>query len=162
MAEYAIIARTASMLDGIARELCPDVDMVEMVTPYAQRLVGSRLSPDRISEDLLRVLQHAQVAVQDIPIQLSQLMNDVEGGNLHIQASVDEVKSLEASVRRAGIRVALSVLCASLGISGAILLSTVPSFLEGQSTSMIAGTILIGLSLCMFFGYFCMWPWRPG
>jgi ubiquinone biosynthesis protein len=152
VAEYTIIARTASMLDGVARELCPDVDIVEKVTPYAQRLVGNRLSPGRISEDLVRVIQHAQVALQDVPMQLSQLMSDVESGNIQVRTRVEDIDDLHASVRRAGIRLSISVLSASLGISGAILLVPELGEVQGISISMLLGAILGLLSLGMFMG----------
>jgi ubiquinone biosynthesis protein len=152
VAEYAIIARTASMLDGVARELCPDVDIVEKVTPFAQRLVGNRLSPGRISEDLLRLIQHAQVALQDVPIQLSQLMSDVESGNIQVRTRVEDLEFLQASVGRSGIRLSIAILSASLGVSGAILLAPELGDVRGISIALLLGTILGLLSLGMFMG----------
>jgi len=152
VAEYTIIARTASMLDGVARELCPDIDIVEKVTPYAQKLVGNRLSPERISEDLLRLVQHAQVSLQDLPMQFSQLLTDVESGNLRFQARVDDLQELHASVGRAGIRTSIAILSASLGVSGAILVAPELGRSLGLSVSLVLGLVLGLFSLIMFFG----------
>ena len=140
------------MLDGIARELCPNMDIVEKVTPYAQRLLGNRLSPERISEDLLRVIQHAQVALQDVPIHLSQLMSDVEGGNLKIRSTVEELSDVVSSIQRSGIRLSIAILSASLGVSGAILIAPNIGAVEDQNLALFLGAGLGILSFGMFMG----------
>ena len=152
VAEYTIIARTASMLDGIARDLCPDIDIVEKVTPYAQKLVGNRLSPERLAEDLLRLLKHSQVTLQDVPMQFSQLMTDVESGNLRIQTRIDDMYELQASVGRAGIRTSIAILSASLGVSGAILAGPDLGNIWGVPIGLVFGLCVGSCSLVMFVG----------
>ena len=122
--EYAVLARAISILDGIARELIPDVDIVAEVRPYAQRLVGNRLAPDRLGGDALRLLQHAQAAVRDVPIQLEQLLVDLERGNLTLQTVDPQAELLREEVRHAGIRVSVGFFAGAMLVSGAMLLST--------------------------------------
>ncbi len=119
--EYAVLARTGSILDGIARDLLPDVDIVREVRPYAQRLLGARLSADRLGGDALRLMQHAQIAVRDVPIQLNQLLTDLEGGVLTLRTVDPDASLLREEIRHAGIRVVLALFTAALMISGAIL-----------------------------------------
>ena len=121
--EYAVLARTASILDGIARQLTPDIDIVAEVRPYAQRLVTSRLSPQRVSADALRLIQHAQLAIRDVPVGLNQLMVDLERGNLSLQTRDPEADLLREEIRHAGIRVAIALTAGGLGVSGAMLVA---------------------------------------
>lgn len=144
--EYAVLARTASILDGIARQLTPDLDIVDEVRPYAQRLVTSRLSPQRVSADALRLIQHAQLAIRDVPVGLNQLMVDLERGNLSLQTRDPDGHLLREEIRHAGIRVAIALTAGGLGVSGALLLS--PFALPPWSAGLggVLGLLLMVLS----------------
>ncbi len=119
--EYAVLARTASILDGIARELVPDIDIVAEVRPYAERLIRERLHPERLGLEALRVLQHARAAFKDVPIGMNQVLGDLERGSLRIQAADPEAPALRAEIRHAGLRVALALCAAALSVCGALL-----------------------------------------
>ena len=43
--EYAVLARMGSIIDGMATEFLPDVDIVEEVRPLAQKLLTKRFAP---------------------------------------------------------------------------------------------------------------------
>lgn len=120
--EYAVLARATSLLDGLARQMLPHADIVEVVRPYAQRLVGSRLAPERLTGDALRLLQHAQVAARDVPIQLNQLMMDLERGNIQITTRSLESAELREDIRHAGLRIALALVAVGFGLSATELL----------------------------------------
>ncbi len=119
--EYAVLARATSLLDGLTRKMLPEVDIVERVKPYAQRLVGTRLSPDRLTGDAIRLLQHAQVAARDVPLQLNQLMLDLERGNMSVTIRDAEADKLREDVRHAGTRVAIGAVAAALVVADAVL-----------------------------------------
>lgn len=142
--EYAILTRTASILDGIARELIPDADIVEEVRPYAARLAASRLAPDRLTSDALRLLQHAQLAVRDVPIGLNQLMVDLERGNLAIRTVDPEAEVLREEIRHAGVRVALALCGSALLLCGTLLLLPLAGLPYGSVATTI-GAVLLGV-----------------
>ena len=121
--EYAVLARAVSILDGIARKLLPDVDIVSRVRPYGQKVLTQRVSPERMSGEALRLLQHAQMTLHDLPIQLNQLMGDLERGTLTIRMSDPEAPLLREEIWLAGMRVALALCTAALGLGGALLVS---------------------------------------
>ncbi len=121
--EYAVLARAVSLVDGLARELIPDVDIVQEVRPYAVRLMSQRLSPERISGDAVRGLQQAQLALQDVPLQLNQLLLDLERGNIRLSTVDPEAAELRRAIHWAGLRLAVALCAASIVLSGAILIS---------------------------------------
>ncbi len=124
--EYAVLARAVSLLDGLTRKMMPRVDIVEVVRPYAQRLLGSRLSPERLGGDALRLLQQLQVSSRDVPLQLNQLMLDLERGGVQITTLDPQAEATRAEIRHAGIRVALAL------VSGALLLAHVLALVAWQ------------------------------
>lgn len=152
--EYAVLARTGSILDGIARELLPEVDIVHEVRPYAQRLLGSRLSADRIGGDALRLMQLAQIAMRDVPMQMNQLLTDLEQGSLSFKAVDPESDMLREELRHAGIRIVLGVVTGALMVSGAVLMAPwnpTPWGIPLQ-TFLGLGIALTGLSLFFAVG----------
>jgi len=152
--EYVVLVRTASILDGIARRMLPQTDIVNRVQPYAQRLVGDRLKPERLSHDAIRVLQHAQMAFQDVPLQLNQLMLDLEQGNLEIRTVDHGAEALRAEVRQAGMRVAVGFTGGALTLAGAVLLTPMALSPTLWAVPILAGGIAFGLGLGLMVAMF--------
>jgi len=123
--EYAVLARAMSLLDGVARRFIPHVDLVAKVGPYAQRLFGQRLGPERLSRDAVRLMQQAQVAVRDVPMQISQLVMDLQTGSLDVGFVDREAELLRAEIRWAGFRISLALVAAATALAGAVLIAPV-------------------------------------
>jgi ubiquinone biosynthesis protein len=148
--DYAVLARAVSILDGIARRLLPDVDIVARVRPYGERVLGSRLAPDRVAAEALRLLQHGQLALRDLPLQASQLLGDLERHTLTIRTVDPDAAELRGELRTAGTRLALAVVSAGLGISGAILLAAGPEELAGRPWKPVVGLAAAGAAALLW------------
>jgi len=123
VSEYAVLARAVSILDGIARRMLPDTDIVERVRPYGQRVIAQRVSPERMTGEALRLLQHARMAVQDLPIQVNQLLGDLEQGTLTLRTADPDAGELRREIRHAGLRIAVALWSTGLGVGGALLVA---------------------------------------
>ncbi|MEL6341701.1 MAG: AarF/ABC1/UbiB kinase family protein [Myxococcota bacterium] len=143
--EYAILARAVSMIDGLARDLIPDVDIVAEVRPYAVRMLGARLSPERLGSEAVRSLQQAQLALRDVPIHLNQLMLDLERGRLRLVTVDPEADELRRAVRWAGIRVAGAISGAALLLSGALMIAAWSPAPLGIPLAGLLGMALVAL-----------------
>jgi ubiquinone biosynthesis protein len=148
--EFAVLARAVSLLDGVARRFMPDVDIVAKVTPYAQRLVGQRLGPERLGRDALRLMQQIQTAARDVPLQLNQLMMDLQTGNIDIGMVDRGADRLRDEIRWAGLRLSMAVIASALGIAGALMLQPFSGTAIAELPVMpLAGVIFIGTSIFM-------------
>lgn len=154
--EFAVLARAMSLLDGVSRRFMPDMDIVAKVTPYAQRLVGQRLGPDRLGRDALRLMQQVQTAVRDVPLQLNQMMMDLQTGNIDIGMVDRESDRLRDEIRWVGLRLSMAMIAAALGVAGALLLQPFSAIAVGEFPVMLATgliflstSILLGVSLVM-------------
>lgn len=125
--EYAVLARAMSLLDGVARRFIPSVDLVAKVSPYAQRLFGQRLGPERLSRDAVRLMQQAQVAVRDVPMQVSQLVMDLQTGALELGFRDREAHKMRAEIRWAGFRISLALVATGTALTGAVLMAPLAS-----------------------------------
>lgn len=157
--EFAVVARAGAILDGVARRLIPDLDIVEEVRPYAQRLMSRRLGPERLGADALRVFQHAQAALRDLPTQASQLLLDLERGRVVITTRDPEAADLRVEIRHAAVRVALALCALALAISGSVLVAPwdprplgIPLWpLLGFGIGLVALGLFIGLAMHWLF-----------
>lgn len=155
--EFAVIARATSIVDGIARRLLPDVDIVEEVRPLAARLMQARLGPDRLASDAMRLMQHAQGAFRDLPTQANQLLLDLEHGRISVTTRDPEAEELRTEIRHAAIRVSLAVCALALGVSGAILIAPWSPEPWGVPVLAIVGAGVSMVALVMFAGLVAHW-----
>jgi ubiquinone biosynthesis protein len=148
--EFAVLARSVSLLDGVVRRFMPEIDIVATVTPYAQKLVGQRLGPERLGRDALRLMQHVQTAARDVPLQLNQMMMDLQTGSINIGTVDREAHHLRDEIRWAGTRLSMAMIACALGISGALLMQPFSAITVAQVPVMpVAGMALIGTSIFM-------------
>lgn len=155
--EFAVLARATSIVDGIARRLLPDVDIVGEVRPYAQRLLTRRFGPDRLGADVFRLVQQAQSAFKDLPTQTSQLLVDLERGRVAITVRDPESEQLRIEIRHAAIRISLAVCALALGVSGAILIAPWSPEPWGIPLLAVIGAGVSVLGLGMFVGLVTHW-----
>lgn len=155
--EFAVIARATSIVDGIARRLLPDVDIVAEVRPLAQRLVTTRFGPERLGQDAFRTLQQAQVAFRDLPVHANQLLLDLERGRIAITAKDPESEDLRVEIRHAAIRVSLALCATALAVSGSILIAPWSPAPWGVPVLAIVGFGVCVVALGMFFGLVAHW-----
>jgi ubiquinone biosynthesis protein len=169
--EFAVIARATSIIDGIARRLLPDVDIVEEVKPLAQRLLTSRLDPQRLGGEAFRVMQHAQAAFRDLPTQTNQLLLDLERGRISITTRDPDGEALRVEIRHAAIRISLALCAVALGISGTILIAPWNPTPMGLPLLAIAGGGVCMVASMLFLGLIVQWlfatrfhprEWRRG
>jgi ubiquinone biosynthesis protein len=155
--EFAVIARATSIVDGIAKRLLPDADIVAEVRPLAQRLIATRFGPERMGADAFRVLQHAQAAFRDVPTQANQLLLDLERGRISITARDPEAEELRMEIRHAAIRMSLAVCALALAISGSILIAPWAPAPWGIPLLALSGFGVCGVAGFMFLGLAIHW-----
>lgn len=155
--EFAVLARATSIVDGIARRLLPDADIVAEVRPLAQRLITRRFGPERLGADAFRTLQQMQSAFKDLPTQAGQLLMDLEHGRVAISARDPESEELRVEIRHAAIRISLAICALALSVSGAVLIAPWSPAPWGVPLLAILGVGVSMVALFMFVGLVVHW-----
>jgi len=148
--EYAVLARTASLVDGIARRLIPDADLVQRVRPYAQRMMAARLSPERLAADAMRALVQAQGGFKELPTQLNQLLLDLERGRLTVVTRDPDAGRMREEVRNAVVRITLAIGSSALLVGGAVMFSTWAPTPMDLPVAGIAGLAALTLAVAVW------------
>ena len=119
--EYAMLARAGVTLDGIARLHVPDWNMFDTLRPFAVKLATRRHDPSKMGADALALANQAMLAARDLPLQLDQIMMDLEGGRMRISVRNETLDELHRSLRRLGTSALLAIGAAALLVSASVL-----------------------------------------
>jgi ubiquinone biosynthesis protein len=118
--EYAILARAAVQTEGLLRNLWPDMNIGEMALPYAKRMLADRYDPEQLQGGLMKTLLRLQTVATDLPLQLSQIMLDLEAGKFAVTVKAEQMNELNRNLRALAL-VSFSGLCACGFIVGAFI-----------------------------------------
>lgn len=145
--EYAMLARAGVTLDGIARMHVPDWNMFETLRPFALKLATRRGDLGRLSTDALAMANQAVAAARDLPLQMDQIMMDLEKGRVRVTTHNDDLRDLNHTVRRMGIALLLAMGAAALLVSAAVLTAGTDADVFGFPFMKAVSAIAIVVSL---------------
>jgi ubiquinone biosynthesis protein len=146
-ADFLMFGKALMTVEGIGKEIYPELDLFEEIKPYFVRLMRQRYSPERITQDVTRAVVRLSGAATELPVQLQEILNDLREGSLQIQ--VHERQAAHAT-ERMGRRIFGGLVLGSLVVASAILAAanqmTIASVVSG-----IAGAYAFALGGRLFF-----------
>jgi ubiquinone biosynthesis protein len=126
--EFLMLGKSLMTVEGIGKEIYPELDLLEEVRPYFMQLFQKRYSPERMTEDALRGLRRFGVAASEMPMQLEEILEDLRKGAFSIRTQQTQ---LESAADRLGRRAFSGLVVGSLIIAGAVLLAEESYWLGG-------------------------------
>ncbi|MGO9828832.1 MAG: ABC1 kinase family protein [Myxococcaceae bacterium] len=118
--EYALLSRAAVAVEGLLRQLAPDLDVLAVSLPYAKQLLAERYDPAQLRGGLMRTLLRFQGLASELPTQLSQILLDLEKGRFGVAVKSPELEKINQSLRSVAV-IGFLGLCACGFIVGAFL-----------------------------------------
>jgi ubiquinone biosynthesis protein len=109
--EFAILSRASIAVEGILRSLYPDMPIGEIFMPYAKQLLGDRYSPTNLQDGLMKTLLRLQGAAEEMPMQLQQILLDLESGKFTVTMKAEQIDTLNNNLRAFAV-VTFAGLCA--------------------------------------------------
>jgi ubiquinone biosynthesis protein len=151
--EYALLSRASVAVEGVLRSLYPDLKVSEFALPYARQLLFDRYDPSQLQGGLLRTLLRVQTFAGDLPVQLSQILLDLESGKFSVSIRTEQLERLNANLRAVAV-IAFGGLCACGFIVGVFI-----SFAQKQW--LVRGLPVLGVigiaAAAAFFGATVTW-----
>ncbi|HEY3358369.1 MAG TPA: AarF/UbiB family protein [Polyangia bacterium] len=146
--DFLMMGKSLMTIEGIGKELYPDLDVVAECRPFFMRLLQERYSPVRLSENLLRGLGRLSTAASGFPMQVQDILEDIRRGNLSVK-TVDP--GLPKIVDRLGRRIfSAVVIIGLLGCGTALVLGH--HYYLGGIAWFLAGTL--------FFWHWALDLWK--
>lgn len=143
--DFVLVGKAVMTIEGIARQICPQLDVFQEVKPYFLRLMWLRYSPEKLTQELVRNMSRLGGAAADMPMQISEILEDLRRGDLSL--SVNDA-GLPDALDRLGRRVFSGLVVSMCLASGAYLLGqgqvvigaamlTVSSFWAASHTALV-------------------------
>lgn len=134
-AEVSLLLKTLIMLDGSARELSPNFNLMEIMEPFQARMVRERLKPSRWFGKWRRGFHEIGRVLNRAPRDLEGMLRRMRSGKLEIKL---EHRNLQAAVNR----LVAGILTGSLFLGSAMLWSReIPPTLWGVSLPGSLGSL---------------------
>ncbi len=143
--DFLMMGKALMTVEGIGKQIYPELDLLEEAKPYFTELAWHRYSPEKISQDLMHLGTRLLTAASDLPIHMQEILGDLRQGRLRIET---RDPALSAATDRLGRRVFSGMIVASMVLSGGILLAVDKSLAGGILLAAAAGwTTLHSLGL---------------
>lgn len=153
---YAILTKAAATIEGIMRDLDPELDIMEVGVPYARKLAKDRFTTKKIAQGAMTAAMGLSGFLTQVPQQMDQVLMDLEGGNLELKVRNDGLEELGKHLNTLGTRLFLGIISSGLAICAAILLQAVDYVIYGIPIILIIAILCIGFAL-LFFWWALTW-----
>lgn len=144
-----LYAKTLANLEGVARQLNPDFNLVEQVKPLMADLFRQRLIGHAPLQDLLRAALDIKTLSLDAPRQLEMLLDRVTSETLQWNVAVRGLEPFRRTLDAVGNRLTFGIVTAAILIGAAMIFAQAPSnpIFYWVSGSLFVAASLIGLWL---------------
>lgn len=139
--DFLLVGKALMTVDGVGKELDPDLDVLGEARPYLVEILRERYSPERVGADLWRGLGKVSAATYDLPVQLREVLDDLRLGRLAVKT---HDPATPAVVDRLGRRVFAGIVVASTLGSGTFLYAGDAHPTLGAALLVVAAAIAAG------------------
>jgi ubiquinone biosynthesis protein len=119
--DFMMVGKALMTVEGIGKELDPELDVFEEAKPHFLALVARRLSPAELGNEVLRgVLKFGSVA-QNLPVYLQEVLDELRMGRLEIRTTDTHSGPV---LDRLGRRLFSGLVVASLNVAAGLALTS--------------------------------------
>ncbi len=137
-------------LEGLARLLSPDIDILRASEPYAKRLVAKRISPSSIAGVAIDTLKEYRELAEKLPSHINQILKKMINDKFTIDFMHKGLEDFMGEMDRSSNRLTVGVIIAALIIGTSLVLA----FGGGPS---LFGLPILGIIGFTFAGFLGLW-----
>jgi len=135
-----LMMKALGAVEGVGLLLDPEFDMIAQATPFIKRVKLERLSPQRISKDLIRLAMESFQFLQNFPKDILEITRLIRQQKLSIKFEHQGLETMLSTHDQISNRLSFSIIIAALIIGSAlIVISNIPPLFYGISLIGIVG-----------------------
>jgi ubiquinone biosynthesis protein len=138
--DFLLMGKALMTLDGLVKEIDPNLDIFTESKPYFLELLRRRFSPERLGNEAWRAIEKLSGAAYDVPQQTREVLDDLRLGRLRVTAVDPE---MPVALDRLGRRVWSGLVTFALVVAGAWLAAHPPLFWAGIGFMAFGGIVMI-------------------
>lgn len=138
-----LMMKSLATIEGIARKLNPDFDMIAQATPFIQQIKLERIKPQRIADDIYNLSGELIQFVKHFPTDMMEISRLIREQKLYMKMDEKSIEQIQLAHNKIGNRIALSIIIAALIIgSSVVIIAKTPPTVGGVSFFGLTGFIL--------------------
>lgn len=158
-ADLTLLFKTLITLEGLGQQLDPGFRMVDRVTPFIEKVIADRYTPQAVLSRGRKSLRDMMGVLSGLPRDLSHLLREARRGRMRIDLDMKRLDHFGQQLDRSSNRLTMGILTASLVIGSSIIMTV-----KGGPT--LFGLPLFGLLGFLIAFFNSLWIifsiWRSG
>lgn len=135
-----LMLKALTQLEGIARRLHPEFNMIEKVTPFIRSVKMARIAPRRLSRDLIELVEQAHEFLTDFPKDLLEISRSLRQKKMSFTLVLKDLDKMLITHDQISNRISFAIIIAALIIGSAlIVISNMPPLFYGISLIGLVG-----------------------
>ena len=129
-----LMMKALTTIEGVARMLDPDFEMITKAAPFVKRILLGRFTPQRISGDMYRLALDLMKFLKQVPKDLLDISRMVRQQKLYVRIENQGLDRMLSTHDQISNRISFSIIIAALIIGSAlIVISEIPPLFYGIS-----------------------------
>lgn len=133
-----LLMRGISILEGIGKQLNPELNVMESIKPFATKYARQQMDPKKIAQKSLKNIKLLAEYLQNLPEDAMHLMEKIKDDKLTINHRVDGLEDMRKTLQNATNRLTYAIIIAALSIGSSILMMA-------KISPLFYGNSLLGL-----------------
>ena len=144
--DLAVMIKALITAEGTARELYPELNVVEEAKPFVKKLALERWKPQVLWRDLRRNFSNLLTLQKELPSRFRQILEKIDRGELNIRFQHANLGGLRNTLENITNRLTLGIIIAALIVASSMIITTgVKPLLFGFPALGIIGYIVSGV-----------------
>ncbi|MCP4744585.1 MAG: AarF/ABC1/UbiB kinase family protein [Desulfobacteraceae bacterium] len=135
-----LMLKALAQVEGIARTLYPEFDMIEKATPFIRNAKFARLTPSRLTGDILELVEQGYEFLTDFPKDLLEISRSLKQKKMSFNLVLKDLDKILSTHDQISNRISFAIIIAALIIGSAlIVISNMPPLIYGISVIGLIG-----------------------
>ena len=122
--DLALMFKTMVTVEGTARKLYPELDVIAEIEPFVRKLSSERWKPSQIWHRFARQLRLYFNLQSNLPGAIQRILQKIEQGELNIKFKHENLGGLQKSMDNVSNRLSFSIILGSLIIGSSMIITT--------------------------------------
>lgn len=122
-ADLTLLFKTLITLEGLGQQLDPEFHMVDHVTPFVERVIQQRYTPQALFARGRKSARETLEVLADLPRDLRHLLRDMRRGRIKVDLDLKRLDQFGHQLDRASNRLTMGILTASLVVGSSIIMT---------------------------------------
>ncbi len=122
-ADLTLLFKSLITLEGLGLQLDPNFHMIDHITPFVERIIRDRYTPQALIARGRRSLREALEIIADLPRDFSRLIREARRGRMKIDLDLKRLDHFGQQLDRASNRLTMGILTASLVVGSSIIMT---------------------------------------